>query len=346
MNRNKASLVDVARRASVSAMTVSRCLANPELVRGATREKIQRAIADLGYQKDLYASINSRKRGAAPATRTILFNCRFEQLADPGRFPFFSVVYFHFLRAIMERGWRTVLTDIEADPGSFANAGLVDAVVLCGDVGQKSLRQVGFQDAPLFSICAGPAAPFSIDPDDEQGGRLAAEFLLAQGHREHLALVYSPNHANHRGRQESFCKRVAEISPRTQVDLIKLDLTRDRARTDHLGQKVLSGYFKRRAVGAQAIFATNSYSSYLVWRFLSDKGIGVPGEMGFLGYDNPPFYEDTPVPLSRIWFDPAEVGVAAAAQVSHALENPGLKTRRTLIPVTLMDFGSAARPSP
>lgn len=346
MHRPKASLVDVARRASVSAMTVSRCLANPELVRGATREKIQKAIAILGYQKDQYASINSRKRGRSPVSRTILFNCRFEQLADPGRFPFFSVVYFHFLRAIMKRGWRTVLTDLEADPGSFANAGEVDAVVLCGDVGRKSLRQVAFQKAPLFSVCAGPIAPFSIDPDDGQGGQLAAEHLIARGHRDHVAVVYSPNHANHRTRQESFCQRVAEISPHTKVDLIKLDLTRDQSRTDQLGQKVLSGYFKYRAKGAQAIFATNSYSSYLVWRFLSDRGMGVPGDMGFLGYDNPPFYEDTPVPLSRIWFDPAGVGAAAAAQVAEVMENPGLRAGRTLIPVTLMDRGSAARPSP
>ena len=47
--RPGATLTDVARRAEVSPATVSAALNHPEAVRGATRAKILKAIADLGY---------------------------------------------------------------------------------------------------------------------------------------------------------------------------------------------------------------------------------------------------------------------------------------------------------
>ena len=56
-------MADVAREAGVSTITVSRLLRQPDLVTGATRERIERAMAEVGYVPNLIA-------GGLAATRT------------------------------------------------------------------------------------------------------------------------------------------------------------------------------------------------------------------------------------------------------------------------------------
>lgn len=319
-------------------MTVSRVFAHPGRVKESTRKRVLEIAGLMGYRKDLYASINAKKRGRHPADRTILFNCRFEMLVEASSFPFFSLVYFHFLRAIRSRGWRTVLTDVEVDPISFANAGESDLMVLCGDVQADSMAVIRRQarETPILSLCAGPIAPQSIDPDDEHGGRLAAEHFHQRGQR-HVAVFYSPLNRNHVDRFEAFTRRFHELRPDGKVDSIPMNLTRDRELTDAFAETALGRYFSEHGSLPDAVFAVNSYSAHLVWRFLRKRGVSIPGEVGFLGYDNPPFYQETEVPLSRIWFDPASVGMQAADRAAKILEKPALKPSRLLLPVSLID---------
>lgn len=56
-----ASLKDVARLASVSLMTVSRAINNPELLKPDTLKQVQRAIEELNYVPDFQRE-NSRSR--------------------------------------------------------------------------------------------------------------------------------------------------------------------------------------------------------------------------------------------------------------------------------------------
>ena len=58
------TMADVARHAGVSTMTVSRALKNEVQVSSPTREKILRAVSELGYVLDQAAgSLSSRKTG-------------------------------------------------------------------------------------------------------------------------------------------------------------------------------------------------------------------------------------------------------------------------------------------
>ncbi|PRY20982.1 LacI family transcriptional regulator [Aliiruegeria haliotis] len=59
---SRVTLSDVARLAKVSAITVSRCIRNPERVSEDTRVRILRAIDDLGYVPDMAASALASKR--------------------------------------------------------------------------------------------------------------------------------------------------------------------------------------------------------------------------------------------------------------------------------------------
>lgn len=61
----RATVHDVARAAGVSLATVDRVLNNRPGVRGATVEKVEAAIAEIGFQRDLSASLLARARNLA-----------------------------------------------------------------------------------------------------------------------------------------------------------------------------------------------------------------------------------------------------------------------------------------
>ncbi len=74
------TLEDVARRAEVSTATVSRCLSKPEVVRPQTRERIESAIAELGYTPHLGArALASNRTGTIGVIIPTMENAIFAQ---------------------------------------------------------------------------------------------------------------------------------------------------------------------------------------------------------------------------------------------------------------------------
>ncbi|HEX6143689.1 MAG TPA: LacI family DNA-binding transcriptional regulator [Geminicoccaceae bacterium] len=77
------TMQDVARRAGVSTMTVSRALAAPDKVAEATRERVRTAIRDLGYVPDLVAgSLSSGRSRIVAALVSTLANSVFAETVD------------------------------------------------------------------------------------------------------------------------------------------------------------------------------------------------------------------------------------------------------------------------
>jgi len=78
----KPTMRDVARIAGVSTMTVSRVLGQPDMVARATRDRVQKAIAELGYVPDMIASsLSSQKSGFIAAIVPTLNNINFAETA-------------------------------------------------------------------------------------------------------------------------------------------------------------------------------------------------------------------------------------------------------------------------
>ncbi|MFN7286491.1 MAG: LacI family DNA-binding transcriptional regulator, partial [bacterium] len=75
-------MMDVARRAGVSAMTVSRALRGGASIADETREKIRKAVDELGYVLDLSAgSLSSKRTGFVAALVPSLNNSNFADTA-------------------------------------------------------------------------------------------------------------------------------------------------------------------------------------------------------------------------------------------------------------------------
>ncbi|WP_313352627.1 LacI family DNA-binding transcriptional regulator, partial [Paracoccus sp. (in: a-proteobacteria)] len=102
----RARLSDVARRAGVSASTVSRVLSNPGVVAEATRAAVMQAVAETGYRMN-HAARNLRKQ------RT---GCVVALLPNLGN-PFFAKILDGMGRELAAGGYDLLVADTLEDSG-------------------------------------------------------------------------------------------------------------------------------------------------------------------------------------------------------------------------------------
>jgi LacI family transcriptional regulator len=177
------TIIDVARRAGVSKSTVSLVLRNSPLVREATRDGVRRAMADLGY---VYNRAAAKMRSSNAGLIGLVINDL--------RNPFFTEFATSVQMALSARGYATVLANTDEDP--LLQAQVVSAMIEHGVVALIVSPAYGEEEATFGALeRAGIPAiqvlrqvvdsrrfPFAA-PDYQNGGRLAAEHLLARGAR-------------------------------------------------------------------------------------------------------------------------------------------------------------------
>lgn len=176
---------DVARAAGVSRQTVSNVLNSPGIVRPATRERVELAIAELGYRPHAAARRLRTRRSSTIGVRL-----------DPYLGGISGVVLDRFVHALTERaserGMRILLyaahnpaEEIER-MGDLVDGGEIDAIVLTGtsreDTRTSWLRE---RDVPFVSFGrpwrdddTGEPAHSWVDVDGAAGTRAATQHLL------------------------------------------------------------------------------------------------------------------------------------------------------------------------
>lgn len=176
---------DVARAAGVSRQTVSNVLNAPDIVRGATRERVERAIAELGYRPHAAARRLRTRRSSTIGVRL-----------DPYLGGISGVVLDRFVHALTERaserGMRILLYAAHTPAEEIArmedlvDGGEIDAIVLTG-TSREDTRTSWLQgrDVPFVSFgrpwrdddTGAPAHPW-VDVDGAAGTRAATRHLL------------------------------------------------------------------------------------------------------------------------------------------------------------------------
>src|SRR5215216_6942153 len=170
---------DVARRAGVSVATVSRVLNDSPLVTEATRARVHEAIGELGFRRS--STARSLSLGRSQTIGVVA--------------PFFttpSVV--ERLRGVVEtlarRGYHLLLFDIEAPTRSadalleFVQHDRVDGLLVISlPLSDHEVEVLQRDDVPVVLVDVAHPRLAHLVIDDVHGGELAADHLLAKGHR-------------------------------------------------------------------------------------------------------------------------------------------------------------------
>jgi LacI family transcriptional regulator len=334
-----ATIVDVARRAGVSASTVSHVINGTRFVAPATRRRVEAAIEVAAYRPNALA--RSLRSGRSHTLGLVL--------PDSGN-PFFAEVGREIQLAAFAAGYSVFLCNTENDPEkeqrsvNVLTRARVDGLVLVAvDERGDALRALVRQKVPVV-VMDRERPDLALDTvltDHREGGRLATRHLVALGHRR-IGFVagpagLSPSELRLAGHRDALAE--GGLSP--EAALLR-----------HGDFHPESGRAAARALLASArpptaILACNDLMALGVLRAAAEAGRRVPQDLAVVGYDDIELAAFTVPPLTTVAQPRREMGRAAVRLLVNRLERRGLAPQQALLPVALTVRQSCgARPAP
>ena len=308
------SMKDVAALAGVSLGTVSNVLNSPDIVAEPTRRRVELAIAKLGWIPNEPA--RQLRAGRSRSIGMIVMD-----IANP----FYTDLVIGAENCVQERGYSVQVgnSSQEADRESAQLLVLmqqrVRGVLLAPIWGiDERVRQLKLRGIPVVLLDrAGNQSDFcSVSTDDVEGGRLAAQHLLDQGHTA-IAVVGGPGDL-----QQVRDRRLgAELATSRHNGSARL-LT---VSTPHLD--VESGVRTAEEIVLMppserptAVFAANDLLAIGLLQGFVTAGLRVPDDMAIVGYDDIAFAAAAAVPLSSVRQPRLAIGYRAAELLFDEIE--------------------------
>lgn len=332
-----ATIYDVSERAGVSIATVSRVLNSPDQVNPETRARVLAAIDELGFVPKFEALVRARKRVGRIGVLT----------------PFFTTDSFvDRLRGVMAAlaglPYEPIIYDVASAAqrdGYLANMALtrhVDGLIIIGlPLDEATAQRLLKQQLATVQIVAS-SQPYSpaisrIVHDDAAGGRIAAEYLLARGHRC-LGFVGDadvPAFTGHVGDQklDTFRQTLARAGvalPDAYIGLAPFGMEQARRQA----QRLLA-----LPVPPTAIFAGSDTQAIGVISAARERGLAVPGDLAVMGFDDIEIAEF--IGLTTIRQQLKESGRLAVELVLAQLGTNAASIQQVDLPFTLMPRSSA-----
>ncbi|MCT2591554.1 LacI family transcriptional regulator [Streptomyces sp. N2-109] len=293
--KKRPTIWEVARLAGVSHQTVSRYLKGTTGMKPVTREKIDRAIAELDYQPDLIARSMRTRRSHRIA------------VVLPELTSFVPVpVLRGAAAAAHEAGYTTDVLGLEGDESRRAEGALalLESGRAEGLLSFAPLARLGAEagGAPKPVLVYGEYDDNMRSRGQLADGRFTEEIirhLAGLGHRCFLHVAGSPDWASARNRRDVYVDTIAKLGLES-FGVVDGDWS------------VRSGYEAARDLpansGVTAVFAANDYVAMGVLRGFQDRGVRVPEAISVFGWDNEQFTQYFSPTISTVSSDREELG--------------------------------------
>ena len=330
-------MADVAARAGVSHQTVSRVINGHPSVAPLTRERVQQAIAELGYRPNLAA-----RALVTGSTRTIgLVTVKINQYGP-------AQTMLGLENAARAAGYSvsvSILDDATAEAMREAVdrfvAQSVDAVVALStyDDAAEALHSID-APVPLVAVQVGGAEDHpAVGVDQETGARLAIRHLLALGHRTVHHVGGPADSQEARGRMAGW-RAELEAAGAPVPEILRGDWTPS------------SGYAAGRRLAARirageditAVFLANDQMALGLLAALHEEGLEIPDDVSVVGFDDLPEAPYFTPPLTTVRQDFAELGRRGVQQVLALLAGENLHPDPVPAPLLVRASTGPARP--
>ena len=324
---------DVAERAKVGTMTVSRVVNRSGYVNAQTRSRVEAAIAELGYMPNESArNLRSRRSGTIALIVTDITN------------PFFTTIARGIEDAASEAGSLVLLGNTDESEEEelrymrmLVQKG-VDGVLFVparnGATALEFARTHGLRVVVLDrrSDFAGVDV---VRCDSEAGAYELGELLLNLGHRKFAILAGPEGISTSEDRVAGFL-RALKTAGQNQICSIS-----------HGQFSVADGARLMEAALATkptAVFATNNFLAIGALNYVREAGIRVPEDVALVGFDDLPAHLIT-FPFLTVSAQPAyEMGVTATRLLLERVQAPDLAAREIVLPTNLVIRISSGKP--
>lgn len=343
MTKRNSTIDDVAKAAGVARVTVSRVLNNVANVRAETRERVRRAVEQLGY------SVNPQARAlASGAGRQIMLIHAHDPELEPNSY-YNSGLELGALRGCSSLGFDLVTSAVDPhDKDRFRSlmailegqrpAGLILSPPLSDDVDFiQAAQEVG---AKVVAISAGEqtrSAVSAVGIDERAGGRLIGEHLVSLGHRS-IAFIKGP--AEHRAaalRYDGFLDALREGGISAKPWTVTGDFTFKSG--VEAAEQLL-----RDALPVTAIACANDDMAAGAMLALHKARLDIPADISVTGFDDTPMSEIVWPPLTTIRQPIKELSERAVQLLAENQSNDAIQY--DALPFGLIVRESSAHPRP
>ena len=335
------TIKDVAALAGVSPSTVSRTCKNNPSISEETKERVRKAMAELGYEPNFQASNlasqNSRTIGIIlPASAKEVYENSFYLEAIQG------ISHYCNGRQYMT----TIVTgqdeaEILDAVRSMSRSGKVDGFIVLYSKKDDPVIDYLFNEGLLY-ILIGKATQYTnqtiyIDNDNLLARREAAEYLYQLGHRRiaylgsDSSLMFSADRKA--GYQLALASHQLPVRPEYCVEVKNVSENNEEAIRGLLMQKDRP----------TAILVSDDILAVSLERVCLENHLAIPEDLSIISFNNSLFARLTSPQLTSIDIGAGQLGSEAASQIINHIENPNLLATKIIVPHHLIERDSCCK---
>ena len=321
---------EVAERAGVSISAVSRTFTDGASVAPDTRKKVMASSEALGYQPNVMA--RSLMTG-----RTELVGLVSNNFDNPA----FMQIFDLFTRGLQDNGLRPLLVNLSANSHPQQAVDMlrqysVDGVIVASStVSPKFVAGCLAANIPLvhaFGKASGRQRYPIVSADNVQGGRLAAQSLLAHGYQR-IAFLGGPQAASStRDRLKGFRSGLKAHGLEPLLEEFAPAYSHEE------GRELMLRLLETK--GLDAVFCGDDILAMGALDACKERGVAVPGDVGIIGFNDISMASWASYNLSTIRQPIAAIIIEAVQLAISLIKQPESMIRRTVLPCEVVLRGT------
>lgn len=338
------TIKDVAALAGVSPSTVSRTCKNNPSISEETKERVRRAMIQLGYEPNFQAS-----NLASQNSRTIGII-----LPVSARDAYENPFYLEAIRGVSQfcnqrQYINTVITGKDDEEvlqamRTMTRSGQVDGFIVLYSKQQDPVIDYLYNEG-LPYVLIGKAYQYAnqtvyIDNDNLLAGQEATEYLYQLGHRRiaflgsDSSLMFSADRKS--GYQTALLRRSLPLREDYCVEVSSIP--RD---GDALIHRLLKNQDR-----PTAIVVSDDILAVALERSCIEMDLSIPKDLSIISFNNSLFARLTSPQLTSIDINSCQLGIEAASQMINHIKNPNLLATKIIVPHYLVERDSCRNISP
>ena len=334
------TIKDVAALAGVSTSTVSRVCNNNPAISRETAERVRRAMAEVGYEP------NSSAEPAIPQPIKMIGIVL--PPSDPDAFE--NNFFLKAVRGISQvcnqrQAASTIITgqdyvELLHSVKTLHLSGRIDGFILLysrkNDVVSDYLCDQAIPYVIVGKLQDTSGTTLCIDNDNLTAGRDAADYLYNLGHRRIGFLGKGKNHLYAADRQAGWQLSLLlhGLIPRSE-DCIEME----HVHSDDSPLRELLCQEDRPT----AFVVSDDLLGLVLERACAATGLSIPEDISIIAFNNSLYGQLASPQLTSVAINAYQLGQEAATQIIGYLDNPNIRTTRTIVPHRIVERSSCAR---